>query len=265
MSAFIILYYVFINVLHLPAYAVALIFTAAFLALIFIFRAGFLAGMAAIYYRRGKRDKARKFYRLSFKNKSKNPLTYLNYAIMQVNDGDGETALEYANKALAMNPNVLTEKNAYLTIGSARWVMGDVPGAIEALEGMIKKFDYVNGYVFSTLGYLYIADGKLDKARETTEKALAEDPQSASAWDNLGQIYVNEKNLEKAEEAFLKAVSIRNDLVDSLYFLGIIYENRGDTEKAEEYFIRAHKCKISKLNTVTVEQVLEKYNKYKPY
>ena len=261
-AAFLAVYYVVLYVFQWPFYVLMLIYAAALAVLAFIFRAGLCSTLANLYYSRGNKDKAQAMFERSFKYNTKNPIAYLNYSIMTVHGGDGAKGLEYAQKALALKPNVMTEKNTYLTIGSCYWVMGDLDKAVETLEGMIERYDYVNGHVLSTLGYLYIITNKLDKAMETTKKAIQESPDSAAAWDNLGQIYLLQDDIEKSEEAFLKAVSLRDALVDSLYYLGIINEKKNLPDKAEEYFFKAYRCNISKLNTVTKEQVEEKYNYY---
>ena len=51
-------------------------------------------------------------------------------------------------------------------------------------------------------------------------------------------------------------------MVDSLYYLGCIYEKENETDKAFECFSKAKKCNVSSLNTITKEQILEKYRKY---
>jgi tetratricopeptide (TPR) repeat protein len=230
-----------------------------------IFRAGLMAGLANLFHSSGKKETARKFYLRSFQFKSKNPVTHLNYAVMLLHEGEAAEAVDYAQKGLALKPDLMAEKNLKLTIGSAQWLLGDIDSAVRTLEGMLRDFDYVNVHVLTTLGYLYIVRGDLEKAREVTEKAIEDTPDSGPAWDNMGQIYFREDNDGKAEEAFKKALEIRAGLVDSLYFMGRICEKRGDKEGARDYYLRANDAKITSLNTVTKEDVLAKYNEYKDY
>ncbi len=160
-----------------------------------------MAGFANIFFSAGKKDTARKLFKASFKHGTKNPVTYLNYAVMILHEDESEQALEYAQKGIALGPDIMAEKNLKLTLGSAYWKLGQV----DKLEAMLNDFDYVNVHVLTTLGYLYFVRGDLDKARTITERAIEDTPDSGPAWDNMGQIYLKEGNLEKAEEAFEKA------------------------------------------------------------
>ncbi|MCL2703217.1 MAG: tetratricopeptide repeat protein [Defluviitaleaceae bacterium] len=255
-------YYAGTVVMGLSFPVMLLIYAAMITALCVIFKAGFFYWLANLNYSTGKKDKARQFFELSIRHGSKNPMTYLNYAVMLVQNNEAVEALKYAQKAMDMNPGIAADKNARLTVSSAYWLMGEIDKAVETLEELVEKYEYVNTHVLTSLGYLYILKGNLEKARLTSEKAIEDDPASAAAWDNLGQIFLREGDVEKAEETFLKAMSFKDNLVDSAYFLGQIYEDAGKTEQAREYFLRARGCKLSSLNTVTEAMVEEKYRKY---
>lgn len=256
-------YYIVLYVFHWPTSYLIAIYAVGIAAACFFMRAGLLAGVANMYYQRGKREKARAMYERSFRNKVKNPAVFLNYAVMRLHDGDAEIALNYAQKSLELKPDIMAEKNINLTIGSCYWMLGEIDKAVAHLEGMVSKYDYVNAHVLTTLGYLYILAGDLDKAKATSEKAIEDTPDSGAAWDNMGQIYLAQGDLDNAEKAFKKAISFRDNLVDSHYLLGTIYEKRNDVASAREAFMRAYSCKVSSLNTVTKEQVMEKYTQYK--
>jgi tetratricopeptide (TPR) repeat protein len=264
-AVMLILYYVTLFVFRWPVSYLFAVYGGLIVLLCVVFRAGLMAGLANIFFSSGKEDIAKKLFAQSFKYKTKNPVTYLNYAVMVLHEDDAAKALEYAQKGLDLKPEIMAEKNLRLTVGSAYWKLGEIDKAIENLERMLTDFDYVNVHVLTTLGYLYFVRGDLAKAREITEKAIEDTPDSGPAWDNMGQIYLKEDNLDKAEEAFEKALEIRSSLVDSLYFMGIIKERKGDKEGAREYYLRAKDSKITSLNTVSKEEVLAKYNEYKDY
>ena len=97
--------------------------------------------------------------------------------------------------------------------------------------------------------------GEFDKAEEYTKTALADNAESAPAWDNMGQIAFARGDMEKAEENFQKALSFRATMVDSLFYMGVIRERQGRRDEALEYYKKAEKCNISALNTVTRDQV----------
>ncbi len=206
---------------------------------------------------RGKIETAKKIFMKAIQRNTIYPTAYLNYGIILVREGDGAEALKHLEKALTCTPKVLTEKNIYLTMGSCYWVLGEIDKAIEVLEGMRTRYEYVNAHVLITLGYMYLLKGRYEEAMEATDKAIEDSPDLASAWDNRGQIHYQMGNAEAAKEAFEKAVDLKFNLVDSHYHLALIALESVNKEAAKEHIHMAKKCDISSLNTVTREQVEE--------
>lgn len=211
-------------------------------------------------YVSGKQNAGIKLIRKAIQLDTKSPTAYLNYSILLVREGNGKEALNYIEKAERLSKNILTSKNIQLTKGSCYWVLGEIDNAIEVLEKMRTTYDYVNANALTTLGFMYFLKDDYDKAEEITRLALADSPESGSAWDNIGQIYLKKGDNKEAKEAFLKAVQYKSDLVDSYYFLGVIAEADNEPDKAREYFVKADNCDISSLNTVTKAQIQEKLN-----
>ncbi len=243
---------------QLPTYYLLLIYSAYAVLLGIIFYPSVLALIGNFQFTAGHTDKAEKLYRIAASKNSKNPTIYLNYAILLVRDGNAAEALDYLNKAQRLNKNVVTAKNITLTMGSCYWILGEIDKAIELLEGLKKEHEYVNNHVLTTLGYMYIVKGDLEKASFYSQKAVEDCPTSSSAWDNLGQISYKSGDLEKAKEHFSKALSFNKNLVDSNYYMGLITMEENDFESARTYFETALNCNISALNTVTKEQIQEK-------
>lgn len=256
-------YVIIVFFLKLPIYWVLLIYAVCFLAAFIIFNSTFLAIIGNYYHATGKAVKANKFLKKAIDKNTKSPTAYLNYSITLVREGQGKEAMEYLQKSLTLNPPVITDKNIMLTMGSCYWVMGDIDAAIEVLEGMRKKYTYVNAHVYVTLAYMYFLKDDLETALELTNKAIEDQPQSGAAWDNLGQIYYKQGDIQKAKESFESAVSYKEDLPDSNYYLGVIAEKEGNAEKAKIYFQKAMNCNITSLNTITKDEVAESYKKYK--
>ncbi|MCD8158067.1 MAG: tetratricopeptide repeat protein [Clostridiales bacterium] len=176
------------------------------------------------------------------------------HALKLLQDGKGEEALKYFERAEKYNFNVLMEKYITVSKSSCYWIMGDIDKAISLLEGLMKKFSYISTDAYTTLGYLYYLKDDLEKAELYTNKAIEDNDEHSPAWDNLGQIYYKKGEVQKAKEYFEKAISFK-DIVDSLYFMGRISEDEGNIKEAEEYYERALKCNISALNTVTEEEI----------
>ena len=240
--------------LRLPFYYTVIFYLAAFLISAIFFFPNYLAVWANLNYARGNAN-ARKLLKTAIDMKTKSPVAHLNYAILLARDGDGENAYATLEKALALKPKIITEKNIRLTMGISRWVMRDIDGALKILEDMRERFEYVNAHVLTSLSYMYFLKDDMENALALTEKAIEDSPDYAAAWDNLGQIKYAANDTSAAKEALLKAIEYKSELADSNYYLGVIAEAENETERALEYYDKALACNITALNTVTREQI----------
>jgi len=247
-----------IYVLHLPWYLSLPVLAAVTLVLYIVFYKEMLAVRGNIAYIKGDHDKAKILLKKSIDKNTPSPAAHYNYGNLVLRDGDAQTALTCLRKARTLRPDPIMEKNIYMTIGSCYWVTGEIDKAIETLEQMRKDYEYVNENVLSTLAYMYHVKGDYDVAHELTDKALAEAPEYAAAWDNRGQIFLAQGDLTQAKESFAKALAYKPTLVDSLYYMGLLHEQENDLEAARSYYKRAVEAPISALNTVTTAQITEK-------
>lgn len=261
-AAVIVAFFYIISVKHYPWYYLVGTYAVIFIVFLIVYYTTILGFVGNIYFSTGKTAKAEAMFQRAIKGNPKNATIYLNYAILLVRNGDATPALEYLKKAQSLKPQVLTDKNIMLTMGSCYWVMGEIDKAVEVLESLRNKYDYVNCSVLITLGYMYLIKGDYEKAWELSNKAILDTPESGSAWDNLGQISFRQGDLSQAKESFLKAVQYKENLVDSYYYLGVIAEEEKLEDDAKKYFQKAHSCTITSLNTITKEQVDEKYIQY---
>lgn len=227
------------------------------LILFVIFRNEFDAIVANYNYAIGNGDKAENLFIKSIKNNTKNPITYLNYAIMLSHKGEGAEAIKILEKAEKLQPKILTKKNILLTKATCYWVAKDVDKGIEQIHELINKYDYANPNALTTLGYFYIEKGDYDNALKYTKKALSDDPNYFLAYDNLGQINFRLGEIDEAIKNFEKVTENYN-YPDSLYYLGLIYLERKDFDKARICLEKANNCNITALNTITKEMVQEK-------
>lgn len=231
-----------------------------------IFNSYFLGMLGNFFLISGKHQKALKFYKKAVKKNTRNVSALYAYAVeILKEDGRAEEALKILERAERLNAKIQLDKNIRLAMSSCLWVMNDIDGAIKILERLKKDYVYVNSHVHTTLGYFYYLKKDYETALAESKTALEDEPQHAAAWDNIGQIQYSLGNIQEAKDAFIKALTYRKTMVDSLYYLGIIYENEGNIAEAADCFLKTADCNISSLNTVTKEQVKEKYEKYKNY
>lgn len=228
-----------------------------------IFNAYFLGIIGVYQLYRGKRELAYKLIEKSVKKNTYNVNALFHWAIKLLEEGNGEEALVYLKKAQQHNTMVMMNKNILLAMGSCYWVMGDYDTAIETLNSLMEKYEYVNPSVLTTLGYLHLLKGEYEKAEEYSKKALEDNNEHSAAWDNLGQIYYSKGEYEKAKEYFEKALKFKPNMVESLFYMGKIAEKEENTELAREYFEKAVKCNITALNGVKREEIVEMAEKYK--
>jgi tetratricopeptide (TPR) repeat protein len=220
-----------------------------------IFRGYYFGMVGNSFYFVRKFDKARRYYALAVRFKTTNVPALYNYALDLLHAGKADEALPLLERAERYNTKPIYEKNIPLAIGSCYWVMGEIDKALEIMEKLETDFSYVNVSTLTTIGYLYLLKGDLQKAEEYTQRALDDTPEHAPAWDNMGQIYYCKNDIDKAEENFLKALSYRENMVDSLYYMALIREARGDNKGAYDYFKKASGCDVTALNTVKMEQI----------
>ena len=227
------------------------------------FNSYFLGMLGNFYMRAGKYSKAFEYYKKAIDKNTKNVATLYIYATEILKDeGRADEALKHLERARNLNAKMHLDKNIRLSISSCYWVKNDIDRAINTLESLISDYSYLNAHVYTTLGYFYILKNDFDKAMQYSKKAIDDTPTHSAAWDNIGQIYFKQENFNDAKAAFIKALEYKATMVDSLYYLGLIYEKEGESDKAFECFSKAKKCNVSKLNTITMEQILEKYRKY---
>jgi len=221
-----------------------------------------MAFMANFHFMQGNKEQGKMLAQRAFANNTTNPALYLNYAVVLIHEGNAEEAFGYLDKAEEFNKDLFMQKSIEITRASCNQVAGKTDVAVTLLEAMREKYEYVSHGALSTLGFLYIMQGELDKAKEASEAAIEDKPDANAAWDNLGQIAYRQKDFARAKECFNKALEIRADFAESLYYMGCISEEEGDAAKADEYFNKAAGVRITALSTVTEEQVREKVKKY---
>lgn len=224
----------------------------------------YVLGMLGTYYLyRGQRERAYQLLEKAVNKNTENINALFHWAIKLLEEGNGKDALVYLEKARKLNTMVMMNKNILLAMGSCYWVMGEIDQAIETLNSLMEKYEYVNPSVLTTIGYLYFLKGDNEKAEELTQKALKDNSEHSAAWDNMGQIYYSKGDNEKAKEYFTKALEFKSTMVDSLFYMGKIAENENNNELAKEYFEKASKCNVTALNTVKKEEIEEMLEKYK--
>ncbi len=99
------------------------------------------------------------------------------------------------------------------------------------------------------LGISYLRQGNLQAAREKLEKAIEQDPGSATAHAALGLVYERLDDADGAERNYRKSVSLDRNDPDSLNSLAVfLCSKRGQPEEGLRYFDRALSIPLSQRN-----------------
>lgn len=258
------LFFIVVSVLNQPWYIYLLSVLLYLIANYLIFLGSSIGLTGYIVQTIGKEDLAIKCYQTAERFGGKNQYALISYGLILLKDFQPKEALIRFEKldSLKTNKPIIDKYNKH-NLGICYWKIGNLKKSIETFEKMIEDYEVQNINFLTTVGFIYLLAENVDKAFEFTNKALEEDPDHGPAFDNLGQIYFTQDKLDLAEENFLKALELKDTMVDSKYYLGLIYEQENELDKAKSYFEEAFNCNINGLNTVTPEQVEEKYNMYK--
>ena len=122
-------------------------------------------------------------------------------AMKKLVDDPKADVTDYGKDVVDQNPNSLF---AHDLLANFQQMAGDVKGAIQTYESMLDKNKQATP-VYNSLGYLYMADNQMDKARESFEKYMQSDPDNANAYDSMGDYYSKVQDFKMAHDSYMKA------------------------------------------------------------
>ena len=140
----------------------------------------------------------------------KNPITYLELAILDVRAGKYDTARKSAEQAIALKPD-FTE--AFFYLSQIDIVTGNVEGAIASTLSII-SLEPQNPARYYQLGVLYTAQGNVDGAIASFERAVELDQNYANARYFLALAYDAKGLPDKAKSELRKVQELNPDNVD---------------------------------------------------
>ncbi|HMT28749.1 MAG TPA: tetratricopeptide repeat protein [Bacteroidia bacterium] len=168
-----------------------------------------------------------------------NPYNSYIYGIMcdaYVELGNYEKAIQAGDKMVSIRPDL----RSYSRISYLREILGDYPGAIEAmqmaLDAGVPGLEQTE-WVRTNLGKLYELTGKPGLAQQIYDEALAHRPFFAPALAGLGRVERSLKNYDKAIQYFSEASSMMKDY-SFHHELAVTYHLAGMADKSiSEYQI----------------------------
>jgi len=203
-----------------------------------------------------------------------------------------DTAIVYAQKALALSENNLYElgrANSHYRLGVFYTNSGDFERALKNLNAgkhLYEKLNNHKGVVLchKYIGTLYNYAGDNEKALENYISAsnLAEKikltSESLKITNNIGMIYLKQQYFDLAIEYFLKSLQMEPEKYAESIILGNLgqaYKNRGDEDSALEYYekgleicreLNDASCEVHQLGYIsTIYSERQQYNKALEY
>ncbi len=129
----------------------------------------------------------------------------------ELRNGDVDTALQYADRALALGHTT----SALRTKAAVLEKKGDTKGAAELRERAKRNYNEAEELNFTAFGL--IDDKKYDEAISWLAAWIAAHPNSAETWraySILGQAYAEKGDQAKARQAFEKAMTSAHDMAE---------------------------------------------------
>jgi tetratricopeptide (TPR) repeat protein len=126
------------------------------------------------------------------------PLIQVNLARVLLATGDNQLALEAAQKANQLD---ITMLDAYLVLGTAYRVNGQIDQAVEALN-TYTSYSLTNADAFSVLAGAYFDRGDYELALKNANQAILLDKSSPEAYRWRGEIYLAIKQPKQALSDF---------------------------------------------------------------
>ena len=189
--------------------------------------------------------------------------SYGSLATLYFSMGDFKKALEFQEKALNIQEEILSDKHpslatSYNNISMIYQAMGELKKALEFQEKALNLREEILGdkhpnlaTSYNNISMIYQDMGDLKKALEYQEKALNltkeilgdKHPALATSYNNISMIYKAMGDLKKALEFQKKALNLIEEILDdkhpslatSYNNISLIYQNMGELKKALEY------------------------------
>lgn len=135
-----------------------------------------------------------------------------------------------------------TASNVKLGIAKEQFASGKYDQAKQSVERCLLEDDQ-SAESFLLAGKIAMVDGNKEKASEYFDKVVELDGQIGEAWHWKANLAQQNNELSKAEQCYKKAVNLEPFNVDYISDLGSIYAHNGNYEKASELY----EAKIKKL------------------
>ncbi len=149
--------------------------------------------------------------------------------------GNNMLAVEYIEKAVAINPSVSIYHN---NLGSAFMNLEQTETAMRCFRKAVGLDpDYAEAY--NNMGNALRRRGENKKAAKQYMKALELNPGHVPALNNLANLLKGEGRVDDAIMHYRRAIKLQPDIAETHFNLGNALKERGDLQGAEEHYRKA--------------------------
>jgi tetratricopeptide (TPR) repeat protein len=160
--------------------------------------------------------------------RASDPALQYTYALALVRSGQSDAAEEVFAQLLREHAEW---PQLHVLLGQARAAENDFPGAVAAMQRALELSPAVPE-ASSTLGAIYLRQGKLDEAEAAFRAELAHHPDDVQARYQLATVLELAGKQEEAVEALLTVLARTPAFADGRYLLGKMLLARGDAGAA---------------------------------
>jgi tetratricopeptide (TPR) repeat protein len=107
-----------------------------------------------------------------------------------------------------------------------------------------------NIQLYGHLSRLYLRIGNLDKAVETSIRAITADSTFADGWKNAGVAWYRKEMLDSSKRAFDRALMLHDSSLLTNRYAGMLYFRTFDYANAEKYLSKAYAADSTDMSTI---------------
>ncbi|MDJ0721314.1 MAG: tetratricopeptide repeat protein [Desulfobacterales bacterium] len=164
-----------------------------------------------------------------------NAFYYYTEAQLLRDQGEGQAALEFMQKAMALDPDsrLLKRETAVLYLQ-----LKDDEAALALLEALLEEQpDDVEA--LNLVGRLLQSRKQHERAKGIYARILAQDPDNQDIYLLLGNLYIEDAQWDEAYDLFSRFVQRFPNAYAGYFFLGKVYRQRNQPLEAEKAFRRS--------------------------
>jgi tetratricopeptide (TPR) repeat protein len=194
-------------------------------------------------------------------------------SLLPTMEGAGEKALDYAKKAVELDPHnpAVYQRlaNIYVAMADLETIKAQAKQEKElpdkakeylvlARENLNKAIELKPDFLSARLALVgvYDREGENDKAIEAMINARKASPTNPNLAFQLGLLYLREEKLDEAGTQFAQATQIDNNYANAHYFLGLVLDKKGRKDLAIKEFEKVLELnKGNKLVTKIIENL----------